>query len=63
MTIAKKKVEVQTFPINQSLTCKKTARKDDVVNKYHNTLGNNDDASFEINLAYYGGGSFEERFV
>ena len=65
MTIAKKKERIQSPLVNPIINLK---RLRDMVPKEgyyiaikcHNTPGDNDSGSYEINLPYYGGGSPEE---
>ena len=65
MKIVNKKVRVQSPLVNPIIDLerplKKVLRKGQyIVIKCHNTPGDNDSGSYEINLPYYGGGSPEE---
>ena len=68
MKIAKKKVRIQTPLLNSIIDLERPLEKvlskgEYMAIKCHNTPGDNDSGSYEINLPYYRGGSPEERFV
>ena len=65
MKIAKKKVKMQTPLVNPIIDLERPLAKVLKKGEYiaiicHNTPGDNDSVSYEINLPYYGGGSPEE---
>ena len=64
MKIAKKYVKFQTPLVNPIIDLERPLEKNLKKEiKCHNTPGNNDSGSYEINLPYYVGGSLEELFV
>ena len=68
MKNAKKKVEMQTqlvsLIINLEMLLETIIKKEEYIAiKCHNTPGDNDRESYEINFPYVGGGSLEEWFV
>ena len=68
MKIAKKKRRVQTPLVNPIINLERLLEKvlknrEYEAIKCHNTPGDNDYGSYEINLPYYGGGSPEEWLV
>ena len=68
MKIAKKKVQMQSQLVNPIIDLERSLEKvlkkvEYIAIKCHNTLGDNDSLSYEINLSYYGGGTPEEYFV
>ena len=65
MKIAKKKVRMRTPLVNPIIDLGRPLEKVLKKGKYiaikcHNTPGDNDSGSYEINFPYYGGGSPEE---
>ena len=62
MKIAKKKVRMQTPLVNLIIDLERPLKKNGayITVKCHNTPGDNDSGSYEINLPYYGGGTPEE---
>ena len=65
MKIAKEKVRIQPPLMNPIIDLERLLEKvikkgEYIAIKYHNTPGDNDSGSYEINLPYYGGGSPEE---
>ena len=68
MKIAKKKIGMQTpsvdLIINLERALEKILKKGECIAiKWHNTPGDNDSRSYQVNLPYYGGRSPEEWFV
>ena len=68
MKIAKKKVRMQTPLVNPILDLERPLEKvikkgEYIAIKCHNTPGDNDSGSYEVNLPYYGGGSPDEWLV
>ena len=68
MKIAKKKVRMQTPLVNLIIDLESPLENVLKKGKYiaikcHNTLGDNDSGSYDINLPYYGGGTPEEWVV
>ena len=68
MKIAKKKVRMQSSLVNPIIDLewpleKVSQKKEYITIKCHNTPGDNDSGSYEINLPCYGGGSPEEWLV
>ena len=66
--IAKKKVRIKSPLVNPIIDLQRPFEKmlekgKYTVIKFHNTPGNNDSRSYEINLFYYGGGSPEEWLI
>ena len=68
MNIAKIKVRMQSPLVNPIINLERPLEKvlkkgQYIAIKCHNTLGDNDSGSYEINLPYYGGGSPKEWLV
>ena len=68
MKIAKKKVRITTPLANPIIDLERPLEKvlkkgEYIAIKCHNTPGDNDSGSYEINILYYGGGSSEELLV
>ena len=68
MKIAKKRVRMQTPLVNPIIDLERPLEKvlqmsKYIATQYHNTHGNNDSRSYEINFPFYGGGSPEEQLV
>ena len=68
MKITKKKVRMQTPLVNPIIDLERPLEKvlkkgEYIAIKCHNTPGDNNYGSYEINLPYYGGGSREECLV
>ena len=68
MKIAKKKVQMQTPLVNPIIDLERPLEKvlkkgAFIAIKCHNTPGNNESGSHEINLSYNGGGTLEEWLV
>ena len=68
MKIAKKKVRMQTPLVNPIIDLESPLEKvlkkgEYIAIKYHNTSGDVDSGSHDINLPYYGRGSPEEWLV
>ena len=68
MKITNKKIRMQTLLVNPIIDLERLVEKvlkkgEYLAIKCHNTSGDNDSGSYEINLSYYGGGSPEEWFV
>ena len=68
MKIAKKKVKITSPLVNPIIDLERPLEKvlkkgEYIAIKCHNTTGDNDSGSYEINLSYYGGGTPEEWLV
>ena len=68
MKIAKKKVRITSPLVNPIIDLERPLEKvlkkgEYIAIKCHNTPGDNDSGSYEINLPYYGGGTPEEWLV
>ena len=68
MKIAKKKVRIQSPLVNPIINLERPLEKvlrksKSIAIKCHNTPGDNDSGSYELNFPYYGGGSPEHCLV